>query len=116
MARACHVAQLAGLNERQVRRVFAAIAELLARGETVNMRRVGVFALSARRARIWIRPTDGRALDLPETRTIRFRPAAALRLVATRTPIGAPPRDRRLLRRCGTCKQPIASEENPWAL
>ncbi len=112
MAGLLEVAQLAGLSNAAARRVFDAVAELLARGELVRIDGFGQLEPG-----LW-KPRQLRSKFIPGG--VRFEPARPrVRLVtapALLHKLGGGARlvvrntDRRALRRCGMCRQPLLDQ------
>lgn len=64
--------------EAAVRLLIAQLADALARGERVELRRFGVFSVANLPARAVHDPRTGKALGKRPGRAVRFRPAAGL--------------------------------------
>ena len=65
--------------ERMVGAVFAAIADALARDETVAIAGFGKFAVRGRAARQGRNPQTGEPVAVPASKAPSFKPAKALR-------------------------------------
>lgn len=65
--------------ERIVATVFAEIARALARGDRVELRGFGAFAVKDRNARIGRNPRTGASVRVPARRAPFFRPGKSLR-------------------------------------
>ena len=65
--------------ERIVATVFDEIAAALARGDRVELRGFGAFAVKSRRARMGRNPRTGAAVRVPDKQVPYFRPGKKLR-------------------------------------
>lgn len=77
------VARRTGMNpggaNRSVKALLDALQDALRRGETVRLPGFGTFQARDRAPRTGRNPRTGEPVDVPGARTVRFRPAGALR-------------------------------------
>ena len=66
-------------SDAAVKAVLAAVAQALARGETVRLPGFGAFAVRDRPARPGRHPRTGAPMELPASRAVSFRAGRALR-------------------------------------
>lgn len=60
-------------------RTFATIEAALVEGEQVSIAGFGTFTMKTRRARQGRNPRTGEPIDIPESRTVGFKPAKAFK-------------------------------------
>lgn len=65
--------------ERAVETIIDSIVTTLKNGEEVSIAGLGIFATKARPARQGRNPRTGETIQIPATRTAKFRPAKALK-------------------------------------
>ena len=80
------IAKLAGTAEfdkaqagRVVDGVLTAIADALKAGEKVSLQSLGIFEISDRAARQGRNPATGEAIQIPASKSVKFRPAKSLK-------------------------------------
>jgi len=78
-----HVAQVANMSKadatRAVEAVFDAVTERLRSGGTVTLVGFGSFAVSQRSARTGRNPQTGETINIPASRTAKFKAGKALK-------------------------------------
>jgi DNA-binding protein HU-beta len=68
-----------GQAERAVQLVFEDIVQALRNGDKVNISGFGTFAVSERKARTGRNPKTGEAIDIPASKSAKFKPGKSLK-------------------------------------
>ena len=68
-----------GQAERVVQLVFDDIVQALRNGDKVNISGFGTFAVSERKARTGRNPKTGEAIDIPASKSAKFKPGKSLK-------------------------------------
>ena len=68
-----------GQAERAVQLVFEDIVQALRTGDKVNISGFGTFAVSERKARTGRNPKTGEAIDIPASKSAKFKPGKSLK-------------------------------------
>jgi DNA-binding protein HU-beta len=68
-----------GQAERAVQIVFEDIVQALRNGDKVNISGFGTFAVSERKARTGRNPKTGEAIDIPASKSAKFKPGKSLK-------------------------------------
>jgi DNA-binding protein HU-beta len=68
-----------GQAERAVQLVFEDIVQALRNGDKVNVSGFGTFAVSERKARTGRNPKTGEAIDIPASKSAKFKPGKSLK-------------------------------------
>jgi len=68
-----------GQAERAVQLVFEDIVQALRTGDKVNISGFGTFAVSDRKARTGRNPKTGEAIDIPASKSAKFKPGKSLK-------------------------------------
>jgi DNA-binding protein HU-beta len=68
-----------GQAERAVQLVFEDIVQALRNGDKVNIAGFGTFAVSDRKARTGRNPKTGEAIDIPASKSAKFKPGKSLK-------------------------------------
>ncbi len=64
---------------RVVDHVLTAISEALKGGDKVSLQGLGIFEISDRKARQGRNPATGEAIDIPASKSVKFRPTKSLK-------------------------------------
>jgi DNA-binding protein HU-beta len=67
------------LAERAVNTIFDDIEAALQKGDKVNVSGFGTFAVSARKARTGRNPKTGEAIEIPASKSAKFKPGKNLK-------------------------------------
>ena len=65
--------------ENSVKAVFTAITEALGNGDTISIPGFGSFSIGERAARTGRNPQTGKALQIPDSKVIKFKAGKALK-------------------------------------
>lgn len=68
-----------GQAERAVHLVFEDIVHALRNGDKVNISGFGTFAVSERKARTGRNPKTGEAIEIPASKSAKFKPGKSLK-------------------------------------
>ena len=68
-----------GQAERAVQIVFEDIVQALRNGDKVNISGFGTFAVSDRKARTGRNPKTGEAIEIPASKSAKFKPGKSLK-------------------------------------
>jgi DNA-binding protein HU-beta len=68
-----------GQAERAVQLVFEDIVQALRNGDKVNISGFGTFAVSERKARTGRNPKTGEPIDIPASKSAKFKPGKSLK-------------------------------------
>jgi DNA-binding protein HU-beta len=68
-----------GQAERAVQLVFEDIVQALRTGDKVNISGFGTFAVSERKARTGRNPKTGEPIDIPASKSAKFKPGKSLK-------------------------------------
>ncbi len=77
------LAETGGLDKAQagqaVERVLATISDALKAGEKVSLQGLGIFEISDRAARQGRNPATGETIQIPASKSVKFRPTKSLK-------------------------------------
>ena len=62
-----------------IQRLLEHVTDSLAKGEKIELRNFGVFKVKSRRPRVGRNPKTGETVNIPERKTVVFRPGMAMK-------------------------------------
>jgi DNA-binding protein HU-beta len=74
--------------ERAVNAVTATVVKALKRGDKITLFGFGTFSVARRRARTGRNPRTGQTIEIPASKTAKFKPGKALKQAAGNGPVG----------------------------